>query len=151
MTLTMATAAYRFAALPAPGIGEPQGSQVARAVAIPGIGTLPDPLRRLILAAVNIAVSIIYRGKDFHHHHGVNVWALGIRWAQFDITHDGRQTFLVYDVPTNPRPMRRIVSEIRTQTAERQLCRLTLQRRSGRCRHILYFTLEPRIHPGRTL
>ncbi len=95
MTLTMATAAYRFAALPAPGIGgEPQGSQVARAVAIPGIGTLPDPLRRLILAAVNIAVSIIYRGKDFHHHHGVNVWALGIRWAQFDITHDGRQTFL---------------------------------------------------------
>ncbi len=141
MTLTTTDAEVVFATLPAPETL--RGRFAARAQTLPGTATLPAPLRRLALVIVNAVVSILYRGKEFHVTCGANLWALGKRRVPFEFVHDRDCVRISYDLPENPAAVRRIVSEVREQSPQRQLCRLSIRTRTG-TRTLLYFTLEPR-------
>lgn len=143
MTMTMVTATALFDSLRAPSADTPSGRHTARVTALPLTTALPESARRLILCSFNTLVSIIYHGKVFRDNCGVNLWIRDARWAWFTLNRADDQLLITYDLPENPRPIRRITSEVRSQTPNRQLCRLSIQTRTG-LRTLLYFTLEPR-------
>lgn len=133
-----------FDALPHPAAA-PCGELRGRAVALAGAQRLPRPARRSATRVLAGLIAPVWRGKRLAADGGVNRW-LPLRsplaFAHFASVRAADGALLLdYDVPQNPRPLRRIVGELRSVAPGRCLGRMDVA--VGARRHtVLFFTLE---------
>lgn len=137
-----------FAELDPAALGELQGHKRGRVMAVSGFDWVPGIARSTVLRFVNELP--IWRGKNFEGEFGTNVWLLGggqLQFARYLVREapalDGRGPVirLDYDVAANPRPLRRIVGELRHLGPGLFLARMQYLW-GDRVVKILYFTLE---------
>ncbi|MFV8750934.1 hypothetical protein ACNOYE_10355 [Nannocystaceae bacterium ST9] len=137
-----------FAELDAASLGELQGHKRGRVMAVSGFDWVPGVARSLVMRFVNELP--IWRGNTFEGEFGANAWLLGggrLQFARYLVREapalDGRGPVirLDYDVAANPRPLRRIVGELRHLGPGLFLARLQYMW-GDRVVKILYFTLE---------
>jgi hypothetical protein len=137
-----------FADLDSASLGELQGYKRGRVMAVSGFDWVPGIARSSVLRFVNELP--IWRGENFDGEFGANVWLLGggrLQFARYLVREapalDGRGPVirLDYDVAANPRPLRRIVGELRHLGPGLFLARMQYLW-GDRVVKILYFTLE---------
>jgi hypothetical protein len=137
-----------FADLDLASLGELQGHKRGRVMAMSGFDWVPGIARSTVLRFVNQLP--IWRGKNFEGEFGTNAWLLGggrLQFARYLVREapalDGRGMVirLDYDVAANPRPLRRIVGELRHLGPGLFLARMQYLW-GERVVKILYFTLE---------
>jgi len=117
-------------------------------MAVSGFDWVPGIARSTVLRFVNELP--IWRGKSFEGEFGANAWLLGngrLQFARYLVREapalDGRGPViqLDYDVAANPRPLRRIVGELRHLGPGLFLARMQVLW-GDRVVKIMYFTLE---------
>ncbi|NVB38088.1 hypothetical protein G6O69_09615 [Pseudenhygromyxa sp. WMMC2535] len=136
-----------FAGLQAPPASAFCGHQRGRVIAIFGLDWLPREARALLFKVV--AELPLWRGQDIEGEFGANAWLLpyaGLHFGRFLVREvagrDGGEVLrLDYDVAANPRPLRRLSSELRRLDDGLYLVRVQIRLR-GDEREFLYVTLK---------
>ncbi len=137
-----------FAELDPATLGELQGQKRGRVLAVSGFDWVPGVARSAVLRFVNELP--IWRGKTFEGEFGANAWLLGggrLQFARYLVREapalDGQGTVirLDYDVAANPRPLRRIVGELRHLGPGLFLARMQYMW-GEKVVKIMYFSLE---------
>ncbi len=133
-------------------LGELQGHKRGRVMAVSGFDWVPGIARSAALRVVNQLP--IWRGQTFEGEFGTNTWLWLFGRNRLDFARylvreapalDGRGPViqLDYDVAANPRPLRRILGELRHLGPGLFLARIQVcLPGSDRVVKILYFTLE---------
>lgn len=144
----MAELDTRFAELPPATLAELQGHKRGRVLAVSGLDWVPGVARSALFALVNELP--LWRGQHFEGEFGSNAWLLpgpGLPFARYLVREapavdgSGPTIRLDYDVRANPRPLRRIVGELR-QLDEGLFLARTQYLWGERVIKVLYFTLE---------
>ena len=137
-----------FGDLDSASLGQLQGHKRGRVIAVSGFDWVPGVARSTVLRFVNELP--IWRGKNFEGEFGTNAWLLGSARLQFArylvreapaLDGQGPVIRLDYDVAANPRPLRKIVGELRQLGPGLFLARMQYLW-GDRVVKILYFTLE---------
>lgn len=141
---SFAQLAARFDSLPRP-VEAPLGVLRGEAVSLAGVERLPRGARQTLMRVLARVIAPLWRGKRIADDRGSNLWLpIGspISFARFAVRHDPDGALrLDYDVPDNPRALRRIVGELRELAPGLYLGRMDVSAGGG-LHAALYFTLE---------
>lgn len=135
----MADCEQLFDRLPAPAADALHGVYRGRVAGVPGLGSTPGPLGRLV-ARIAPHLPFPWYGKAFYGPTGANVWLTStgrFMRVDYEVSYHDDAARLSYDRPGNPGLVRDLKAEVRTAAPGRYLCRAT---RRGKV--LLYFTLE---------
>jgi hypothetical protein len=137
-----------FADLDPASLAQLQGHKRGRVIAVSGIDWVPGVVRSALLGLVNQLP--IWRGEVFEGEFGANAWLLPgarLEFARYVVREaaaldgSGPVLQLDYDVSANPKPLRRIVGELRYLAPGLFLVRMQLMW-GARVIRASYFTLE---------
>lgn len=141
---SFAQLAALFHSLPHPGEA-PIGVLRGEAVALAGVQLLPPPARETATKLLARLIAPVWRGKRIAQGRGSNLWlpvGSPVPFGHFTVRREENGVLVLdYDTPENPRPLRRIVGELRTLAPGLHLGRMDVVTGRGR-RTVLYFTLE---------
>jgi hypothetical protein len=137
-----------FAELDPASLAQLQGHKRGRVLAVSGLDWVPGVARSALLGLVNQLP--IWHGETFEGEFGANAWLLPggrLEFARYIVREapaldgSGPVIRLDYDVSANPKPLRRIVGELRYLEPGRFLVRMQFMWGKHVVR-ALYFTLE---------